>query len=377
MAKHLLLNILVDLLGTYVEGLSIENLKIGVLSGKIEFSNLQLKRTGLDALHLPISISHGSLKRLRVKIPWTALETKPVRVNIDGIYLQAGPLDVSAISPEQLENMTFSARRARLKSAEDAVISASQSPETVHEKTQKASYVQQLTAKIIDNIEITLTNVHIRYEDSITIPRTVLSAGITIASITLAATDNLWNEASVARETTKQVSEIHKLGRIENLGIYWNVKSQALDPLSPQDWETAMQNLIYISPSSTSSPSSTFTSRSSANNKKKFSDYRSLNYLLATPNYLNIKMVHSEHPKESSPTIDITVQCSSLDLNFDKVQYQQLIGTSVAFGLLERQKQLALSRPSRRPTRDPRGWWHYAYKLLTGRTISTVSKVHF
>jgi hypothetical protein len=62
-----------------------------------------------------------------------------------------------------------------LKAAEDAVMAAGQTLEGIQEKTQKASYIQQLTAKIIDNIEITLTNVHIRYEDSMTIPGTVIS----------------------------------------------------------------------------------------------------------------------------------------------------------------------------------------------------------
>jgi vacuolar protein sorting-associated protein 13A/C len=113
MAKRLLLNILVDILGTYVEGLSIENLKVGVLSGKIELHNLQLKRTGLDNLNLPISVTHGSLKSLILKIPWTALESKPVRVVIDGVYLQAGPLDVSTLSPDQLRKMAYDATRLR------------------------------------------------------------------------------------------------------------------------------------------------------------------------------------------------------------------------------------------------------------------------
>ena len=173
MAKNLLVNVLVNVLGNYVEGLSEENLKVGVFSGKIEFNNLQLKRTALDDLNIPISITHGSLKRLRLKIPWTALESKPVQVQLDGVYLQCGPLDVAGLSPEQLSKMTFDSKRARLKAAEDAVIAASQSPESIHEKTQKASYFQQLVAKIVDNIEVTLTNIHIRYEDNITIPVTL------------------------------------------------------------------------------------------------------------------------------------------------------------------------------------------------------------
>jgi Vacuolar sorting-associated protein 13, N-terminal/N-terminal region of Chorein or VPS13 len=387
MAKRLLLNILVDVLDDYVEGLSIENLQLGVLSGKVELNNLQLKRTGLDKLNLPISVTHGSLKQLKLKVPWTALESKPVRVIIDGLYLQAGPLDVNSLTPEQLKNMAFDVKRQRLKAAEDAVMAASQSPEGIQEKTQKASYIQQLTAKIVDNIEITLTNVHIRFEDSLTIAGTTLAAGITIASISLVTTDDSWNEAFVARATKYKTSAaIHKLGRLENLGIYWNTNSRALDPLSPLDWEAAMQNLIYVTPDSNQSPkinatnlkkSATATNEKhhSATEKRKFSDYRSLDYILATPNSLTVKAVHTARPVEGEPKIDIVIESTSLMLHLDKVVYQQAIGTSVAFSLLEKQKQIALLRPLRRPTRDPRGWWHYAYKLVTGRTVSIASKV--
>ena len=379
MAKRLLLNILVDVLDDYVEGLSIENLKLGVLSGKIELNNLQLKRTGLDKLNLPISVTHGSLKSLKLKIPWTALESKPVRVIIDGVYLQAGPLNVSSLSPEQLKNMAFDAKRVRLEAAEDAVMAASQTPEGIQERTQKASYVQQLTAKIVDNIEITLTNVHIRYEDSLTYPHTIVSAGITIASISLTTTDDQWNEAFVARETKSRTSVIHKLGSLENIGVYWNTQSKGLHSLLGQDWEREMQNLIYVTPESFNSLASP--SYSKLTPKKKSvnhqDDYRSLDYILAAPNSLYVKIVHTEHPVEGEPKIDVAIESTSLFLNLDKRQFQQVIGISAAFSLLEKQKQISLLRPHRRPTRDPRGWWHYAFKLVTGRTVSTASKVKY
>ena len=83
MAKSLLLNILVEYLGTYVEGLSSENLQVfnitilslihfsrlvshqvGVWSGKVELHNLKLKSTALDNLHLPIKVTRGSLKKV-------------------------------------------------------------------------------------------------------------------------------------------------------------------------------------------------------------------------------------------------------------------------------------------------------------------------
>lgn len=95
MAKQLLLNVLVDALGPYVEGLSVENLKLGVWSGEVELHNLKLRDGVLDNLNLPVVVVHGSLKSLKLKVPWTSLESKPVQVTIDGVYIQAVPLDLT------------------------------------------------------------------------------------------------------------------------------------------------------------------------------------------------------------------------------------------------------------------------------------------
>ena len=203
---------------------------------------------------------------------------------------------------------------------------------------------------------------------------------MTIASISLRTTDEDWNEAFVAREGgLTGVEAIHKLGRLENLGVYWNTKSDALDPLPPAEWETAMQNLIYTNiaaaaaattpihtnntggtvawsatddPYSHSPPSGSKhrSHHNKTNNHKGIipSDYRCLVYLLPTPNSLSVKITHSEHPKDKAPKIDIIVELTHLTVNLDKRQYQQLMQTIYQFGLLERQKQVSLLRPYRR-----------------------------
>jgi len=64
MAKQILLNVLQDVLGDFVEGLESENLKLGVFSGKISLEHLKIKTEALQNLSLPIEVRHGSLKKL-------------------------------------------------------------------------------------------------------------------------------------------------------------------------------------------------------------------------------------------------------------------------------------------------------------------------
>lgn len=60
MAKRLLLNFLMDYIGEYVDGLSRDNLRMGVWSGEIEFHNLTLKPSALAHFNLPVNIEMGT-----------------------------------------------------------------------------------------------------------------------------------------------------------------------------------------------------------------------------------------------------------------------------------------------------------------------------
>lgn len=357
MAKQLLLNVLGDTLGNYIEGFGQENLKLGVWSGKVELFNLKLRDGVLDNLNLPIAVSHGYLKSLTLKIPWTALESKPVQVFIDGLYLQAGPIDLSKLSPELLKQQALVLRREKLQSAQDQVFYSGHS-ESSESKAEKASYLQQLTAKIIDNLEVVISNVHIRYEDKFTIPGKVLSAGITLSSISLATTDALWNEMFVSR--SQDASTIHKLGKVVNLGIYWNPDGKEFLALTPEKWEEAM--ISYITQAQQLSV-------------VRLHETNELSYLLPVPNELVVKVIHSDVASEITPKIDLLMSSSTLSLNIDKEQYSQVMATLAMFGQLSKHKQMASKRPPGRPTDNPRGWWKYAYMLVSGRDLKSSSQV--
>jgi hypothetical protein len=368
MAKRLLLSVLVDVLGNYVEGLTVENLKLGVWSGKIELNNMKLKENALDALNLPISITHGSLCHISVKIPWTALESKPVKIEIDGVYLQAGPLDLSKLSPDQIRKSILLNKRAKLQEAEDFIlINGDVTNKDPKESEKSSSYFRHLALKIIDNLEITLSNIHIRYEDSgISIPNRCLSAGLTIASLKLSTTDENWHEAFITRGKDAAATIIRKLGVLDNLGVYWNSNDEnPLNGLSGQEWLSAMQDLIYghVSPDSLTPASTPSTAM------------KPLDYLLAPPNSLSLKVVHRPHGTAEQPKVDTTIVSSQIVVNFDKIQYQQLLGVIATFSQLERYKQMSVYRPQVRPTVDAKVWWKYALKLVLGKDLSVANRI--
>jgi hypothetical protein len=121
-----------------------------------------------------------------------------------------------------------------------------QKKEDLQDTAKKATYVQQLTAKIIDNLEVSITNLHVRYEDTTSIPGSIFSCGFTIESLSLTTTDETWSSRFVSRDLSKRKeTAIHKLGTMENFGVYWNTASTPLVQMTYKEWEAHMLARIF------------------------------------------------------------------------------------------------------------------------------------
>ena len=86
-----------------------------------------------------------------------------MQVKLQGIFLQAEPVDIVKLSTEELRKENFLLKRSLLKQAEDVVIESLKQTQTEGDFSENASYLQLLVAKIVANIEILVEDVHIRY----------------------------------------------------------------------------------------------------------------------------------------------------------------------------------------------------------------------
>ena len=250
------------------------------------------------------------------------------------------------------------------------------------EDKKSASYLQNLTAKIIDNIEIKLSNVHIRYEDSTTIPNTIYSAGVTIDSFSLTSTNDKWETMFVARGLSKL---IHKLAKLNNLGIYWQHHSEQLSLLPQAQCVARMKALIYTAsnhPPVLSSQSSQSSSSSSATSSPRQASLTSLpppspssnlDFILCPPNALHVQVVKNDEAN-SVPVLTVTVTSTDLILSVDRQQYHQVMITLDKFKAMSNMQRLMTYRPSVSVRESPRQWWKYAYKAVTNRENAFDSK---
>ena len=66
-------------------------MKNTVLLGAVELEKLPLKKDALKKLNLPIEVKSGFIGKLKIEIPFRHLKSQPWVVQVDQLYLIAGP----------------------------------------------------------------------------------------------------------------------------------------------------------------------------------------------------------------------------------------------------------------------------------------------
>lgn len=222
MFESVIANVLNNFLGDYVENFQPTQLNIAIWNGDVKLKNLRLKKEALDKLKLPLEFKEGYLGELTMKIPWHNLKNLPVRIYISNIYLLISPKDEINLDPKEEEEK---AHRLKLKKLETfELLKAKNNIENQEDELKSASFANQLITKIVDNLQVSIKNIHLRYEDALSNPDNPFAVGITLSEVSALSTDENWQEA-----LTNQASDvIRKLLTLNSLGIYWDTNAQSL-----------------------------------------------------------------------------------------------------------------------------------------------------
>lgn len=211
---------------------------------------MHLKKEALDKFNLPIEVFYGIygednqccnvlgfLGRLELHIPWRNLKTQPVKVVIEDLFLLAGPRVETKYDPEAEREREQRAKQEKLETAE---LFASGSENKLSQDIHHESFTTQLVTKIVDNLQISIKNIHIRYEDSSSNPNRLFSLGITLESLKAVSTDANWNETFIVNPQ----DAVNKLISLDNLSIYWNTAGPSIKDLSFEEFIDFSRNSI-------------------------------------------------------------------------------------------------------------------------------------
>jgi vacuolar protein sorting-associated protein 13A/C len=223
MLESLVANLLNRFLGMYVQNFDPKQLNVGIWSGDVALRNLELRREALDQLKLPLNVVEGHLGLLTLSIPWSNLRGKPVKINISDVYLLAAPRTDAEVDPAEEERRSHAVKMEKLDSAE---LLKERNTEGMSQEDQQKnqSFTSSLVTAIVDNVQITVKNIHVRYEDSISNPEHPFALGITLEGFDAVSTDENWVPTFI--QSTSATT--HKIANLKSLAVYWDTDAKLL-----------------------------------------------------------------------------------------------------------------------------------------------------
>ncbi|KAH6640079.1 hypothetical protein BKA67DRAFT_665445 [Truncatella angustata] len=223
MLEGLVSGLLNRFLGMYVKNFDPTQLKVGIWSGDVKLRNLELRKEALDQLKLPINVVEGHLGELTLVIPWSNLRGSPVKVFIEDVFLLASPKEEAAYDEDEEERRKQRLKMEKLDSAE-LLKERSQAGLSQEEQKKSQSFTESLVTKIVDNLQVTVKNIHVRYEDSISTPGHPFALGVTLEEFSAVSTDGEWKPTFIQNST----KSTNKLAKLEALAVYWNTDTKLL-----------------------------------------------------------------------------------------------------------------------------------------------------
>ncbi|KAJ2722137.1 Vacuolar protein sorting-associated protein 13 [Coemansia sp. Benny D115] len=319
-------------LGNYVTNLETTQLKLGIWQGDVKLEKLRLKQDALDKLRLPVDIKEGWLGTLTISIPWSNLKGEPVRIHIDDVYVLATPRFQENFDPEREEEREYKRKMRRLDNDDTLRLQKlSKNKAVSSDEKKQASFTEQLIAKIVDNLQIVIKNIHVRYEDHISNPNHMFAVGTTLGELSAVSTDEEWRPAFLHDSG----SVIRKMLRLAHFSMYWDTECKSMQGL---DHESFIRQFAQaIDPANRLQP-------------------------ILQPVAGMGKLTMNKRPSPEDVRTMAKFEFDQLAFEMDNDQYADALLLTASFDYAMRQRRYRKHRPPPgiRPKDNPRAWLLFA-----------------
>jgi hypothetical protein len=356
-------------LGEFVEGGSTlhEKISIGVWSGYIVLEQLELKRTLVDTLHLPISLAQGIIGRLELKIPWGNIGVDPVVIIVDRVYLLFEPK--YEWDADRRDSREQAAKQGKLAAAE--LFASQQYNERFSHKSSTFQkyrdgamkwFMESILSKIVNNIQITIRDVHIRYEDKLSCP-TNFSLGVTFESLHIesASSESFFHEddhVNGSKDSQQNTpGSINKVMQLHHLCVYWN-------PLAPR---ALGLNAMEMNNRSIDELQS-YMSKSVSRRNLQSVDQPNHHYILH-PQSISVYLSIIPAAPISARVI---VVIPRIAITLEDRQYREMLYLSTNMSNFLQLEKYSLYRPVCSVHDDPIAWWRYAIQVILHQLRSSM-----
>ncbi|KAL7669178.1 hypothetical protein ACOME3_009844 [Neoechinorhynchus agilis] len=212
MFEGLIASILNRFFSGYIDEIDYKNLQIGLISGSVELKNLSLRHDAFFQFDVPIEVRCSRVGRLHVRVPWRSIYAEPVVISIEDVYVLASPMSTKSMhDPEKMTQVSIAAKRKQVKALNRGI--------TVDDERQvDRGFFKTLVDTVLNNIQIHVKNVHIRYEDSLSLNSVFLFAGVTLEQVLVTTTDADGKQIQLDSEA----EFVFKVGKVNDFNVYFN-----------------------------------------------------------------------------------------------------------------------------------------------------------
>jgi vacuolar protein sorting-associated protein 13A/C len=132
----------------------------------VNLKDVKVKSGALDMLHLPLTVKYGYVQKLHLSADWRHLGSKPVIVELHGVYIVAVPTQGATVDTRAEMQAALESKLAKLQGMEDIRFSNDEAADALAAN----SFMGRMATKIVDNIQIVLKDIHIRSVAHVALP---------------------------------------------------------------------------------------------------------------------------------------------------------------------------------------------------------------
>jgi vacuolar protein sorting-associated protein 13A/C len=388
--------VLSSLLGEYIEGLDKNNMDVGIWSGNVKIENVALKRDLSDRFNLPFDFKFNHVGRISAKIPWKSLSNSPVEIEFEDLLIIAQPK-----SQEDLMRIAINVFNDREKMLETFAANLEEKLKKGG-KEESAGYFSGLITKIVDNVQVSIKNIHIRFECTLD-KNCSFNFGITLDTLNIYTTDERGNKIFIDRSKTENAKlPVNKKLVLDDFSFYWNDKEMA--PIADIRLVRNQKGMLTENPPLTADQKLKIINKLRASivsgmgkKKDRVNDYQ---YLVNLS--IDAKMIQYKKTQElidrGIPEIEVTFNLDKISSVLSKGQFGQIMALmnyfsdymtmakkeqeKLRFKYLRPLKSLARAKNDTPGMRSQlrRQWWRFAYKAIKkekqeGRGFFTVLRM--
>ncbi|XP_033739387.1 vacuolar protein sorting-associated protein 13A-like [Pecten maximus] len=285
----------------------------------------------------------GHVDYIKFSFPWSNLFSANVQLELDGLYVLLGPINDRPYEEKKDHDLENAIKQAKLRAFEQSTLQS-----VADQAAKNPGFFEKLGKYILNNIQITIRNVHIRYEDSITNGDYSFAVGAMLQSFTVHTTNDRWEES----EADSSATILHKLGSLTDLSVYWNHYVQEADlvgkkkRLQSHVWKNLLKQSI------------------STNRIRE----ESFNHILR-PVTVKAKVIMNNEDNFMMPRIYVEFSLPDIMCCFSRHQYLNLLKWIDASRRVQINRRYRKYHPNTPVRFNRKAWWHYAYTAIVEEVI--------